>query len=121
MAHILAVDDEELCRFTVRAILESAGHQVDEAEDGACALSLIKKHQYEVIILDIVMPRKEGMETIIELKKDYPDQKIIAISGGGRTKNLDYLKIANSLGVDDCLAKPFTDTDLLKAVDGCLA
>ena len=66
------------------------------------------------------MPRKEGVETIIELKKDKPDQKVIAVSGGGRIKNMDYLKVAKSLGVDDCLTIPFDETDLLTTVDQCL-
>lgn len=121
MARILVVDDEELARFTMRTILESAGHEIDEAGDGEVGVSMIKKHRYEVVLLDIVMPKQEGLGTIIELKKDYPDQKIIAVSGGGRTKNQNYLRMASSLGVDETLAKPFTEAQLLAAVNQCLA
>ena len=67
------------------------------------------------------MPKKEGVETIIELKRDYPSVRIVAISGGGRTRNLDFLKLARGYGADKVLAKPFSEEELLSAVDGCLA
>jgi len=121
MARILVVDDEELARFTIRDILETAGHEVDEATNGNEAISSQTADPFDLIITDIVMPEKEGVETIIELKRDYPDLKIIAISGGGRTKNVDYLKLADEFGADKILAKPFSEEELLERVDACLA
>jgi len=116
MARILVIDDEELARFTMREILEAAGHTVDEAEDGDVGISKFEANPTDVIVTDIIMPKKEGVQTIIELKRDHPEVKIIAVSGGGRTRNMDFLKLAEEFGADKILAKPFADDDLLAAV-----
>ena len=121
MARILVVDDEELARFTIRDILETAGHEVAEAENGKEAIESQTAGPFDLIITDIIMPEKEGVETIIELKRDYPDLKIIAISGGGRTKNLDFLQLADEFGADKILAKPFSEDELLERVNDCLS
>ena len=121
MAKILVVDDEELARFTIRDILESAGHQVEEAENGVEALASQSAGPFDLIITDIIMPEKEGVETIIELKKLHPSLKIIAISGGGRTRNLDFLKLAKEFGADSILAKPFSEDELMEHVNACLS
>lgn len=121
MARILVVDDEELARFTIRDILETAGHVVDEAANGNEAIASQVADPFDLIITDIVMPEKEGVETIIELRRDYPDLKIIAISGGGRTKNMDFLKFADEFGADKILAKPFSEEELLERVNECLS
>ena len=120
MARILVVDDEELARFTIRDILETAGHEIEEAENGKQAIERQKAEPFDLIVTDIVMPEKEGVETTIELKRDYPDLKIIAISGGGRTKNLDFLHLADAFGADKILAKPFSEDELLERVNECL-
>jgi len=120
MARILVVDDEELARFTIREILETAGHEITEAENGNEAIASQNANPFDLIITDIIMPEKEGVETIIELKADYPNLKIIAISGGGRTKNLDFLKLADEFGADKILAKPFSEDELMEYVDVCL-
>jgi len=121
MAHILIIDDEELARYTVREILQSAGHKVAEAANGAEGIALQKAQLFDLIITDIIMPEKEGVETIIELKRDFPDLKIISISGGGRTRNLDFLRLAKQFGAECALPKPFSEDDLLKCVNSCLA
>ncbi len=124
MARILIVDDEELARFTIRDFLETAGHVVDEATNGKEAIESQNADPFDLIITDILMPEKDGVETTIELKRDYPDLKIIAISGGGRTKDLDFvctiLKRAYGFGADKILAKPFSKEDLLERVNNCL-
>ena len=116
MANILVADDEELARFTIREILEAEGHTVVEAKNGVEAIALFNKHPTDLIITDIIMPDKEGIETIIELKRDHPEVKIIAISGGGRTRNLDFLDLAKRYGADVILAKPFSEDELLGAL-----
>jgi CheY-like chemotaxis protein len=121
MARILVIDDEELARFTMREILESAGHAVEEAKNGAQGISLQRSQPFDVVITDIIMPEKEGVQTIIELRQDFPTLPIIAISGGGRTRNLDFLRIAEQYGARKILPKPFSEEDLLDAVGGCLA
>lgn len=120
MARILVIDDEELARFTVASLLESAGHEVVEAPNGQVGLSLQNAQLFDLVVTDIIMPKKEGVETIIKLKRDHPDLKIIAISGGGRTRNLDFLKLAKQFGADKILAKPFTEKELMEEVNACL-
>ncbi len=121
MARILVIDDEELARFTMREILEGAGHEVAEARNGNQGLAFQKAQLFDLVVTDIIMPDKEGVETIIELKRDFPDLPIIAISGGGRTRNLDFLKLAEQYGAQKILAKPFSEEDLVEAVKTCLA
>ena len=121
MTRILVIDDEELARFTIREILETADFEVDEAENGRVGIDKQKAAPFDLIITDIIMPEKEGVETIIDLKQEFPDLKIIAISGGGRTRNLDFLKLSERFGAGKILAKPFTEGQLLEAVNDVLA
>jgi len=121
MTRILVIDDEELARFTIREILETADFEVDEAENGRVGVDKQKATPFDLIITDIIMPEKEGVETIIDLKQEFPDLKIIAISGGGRTRNLDFLKLSERFGAAKILAKPFTEGQLLEAVHDVLA
>ncbi|SCA56001.1 Response regulator [Candidatus Terasakiella magnetica] len=120
MAHILVIDDEELARFTIREIVEGYGHTIIEAVNGNQGLEKFRQNDVDLIITDIIMPEKEGIETIIELKREQPDLKVIAISGGGRTRNLDFLKLAGEMGADTILAKPFSSDELMSAVNKCL-
>lgn len=117
MPRVLVIDDEELARFTIREILEGAGYEVEEAENGRIGVDMQNATPFDLIVTDIIMPEKEGVETIIDLKKDYPDLGIIAISGGGRTRNLDFLKLSERFGASKILAKPFTEGQLLEAVN----
>ena len=121
MARILVVDDEQLARFTMREILESAGHDVTEAKNGAQGIACQKAQPFDVVITDIIMPEKEGVQMIMELKRDFPELPIVAISGGGRTRNLDFLKIAERYGAQKILAKPFSEEELVDVVNACLA
>lgn len=120
MAKILVIDDEEMARYTVMKILHSAGYEVTEAENGDLGLRRLGSQPADLVITDIIMPEKEGIGTILELKQNYPDVKIIAMSGGGRTVNLDYLGKAQKLGANAAIAKPFTKDELLTVVNACL-
>ena len=119
MARILVIDDEELVRASMRMILEAAGHEVAEAENGEQGIDRHRERRFDIVITNILMPHKEGIETILELRRDFASLKIIAISGGGRTRNLDYLEQARKLGADVTLAKPFSNEQLLESVDAC--
>jgi CheY-like chemotaxis protein len=121
MAKILVIDDEELNRFSIRKVLEGAGHEVAEAVDGVVGLEMQKKQNFNLIITDILMPKKEGLETLQEIKEGYPGISVIAISGGGRLGNMDFLSAAELLGADAILAKPFTDEQIVTCVSECLA
>ena len=120
MARILVIDDEELVRFTVKQALEKAGHEVVEAADGNDGIEIYRQSPVDLIITDIIMPQKEGVETIVELRREDPDVKIIAIFGGGRTGNTDYLEMAKKFGARRVLRKPFGRQELLAAVQETL-
>ena len=117
MARILVIDDDADVRAVILDTLESAGHEVILAGDGNQGLRLQRLHQAELVITDILMPEKEGIETIRELRHEFPKQKIIAMSGGGRAlASLDYLKVARELGAHVVLHKPFGSDKVLDAV-----
>jgi CheY-like chemotaxis protein len=120
MANILVVDDEAIARFSIRDTLESAGHSVVEAADGKDAIERLTTDPFDLVITDIIMPKREGLEIIIEMKRDYPELKIIAISGGGRTKNLDFLELAEKFGADRVIAKPSSKAELMENGNACL-
>jgi CheY-like chemotaxis protein len=111
---VMIVDDEPGVRLLVRQMLLRAGYQVVEAEDGKKAHTLMKAHLADLVITDMVMPDKEGVEVIQSFRKEFPRVKIIAISGafmGGH-----YLQIAKALGADAVLPKPFRELELVGLV-----
>lgn len=115
MAKILIVDDEELARFALQEILEADGHVISVARNGVEGLNMALRGDMDLVVTDIIMPDKEGVEMIKDLKARLPDLPVIAISGGGRTRNLNFLEIAQHFGADAVLAKPFTP-DALQGV-----
>jgi len=121
MANILLVDDDDNFRSMLRITLQRLGHQISEASNGLVALKLFQLHLYDVVILDLIMPEKEGIETIRDLRKQRPDVKIIAMFGGGRLKAMDILSVAKAVGADQVLAKPFSNDNLLDALNAVTA
>lgn len=113
---ILVVDDEKPMRSILRQMLERAGYEVLDAPDGKSALCFFKEKPADLIITDLIMPGKEGLEMIMDLKKDFPKVKIIAMSGGGQQDPKDSLDMAIKLGADCTLCKPFDRDDLLMTV-----
>lgn len=97
-------------------MLERPGYKVLEAPNGKEGIKLFREYPVDLIITDLLMPEKDGIEVIMELKRDFPDVNIIAISGGGHVGAEDYLHMAEKLGVQYTLAKPFDREALLKAV-----
>ena len=116
MARILVVDDEPSIRDLVALVLELDKHEVVTAGDGNSALAEIDKSDFDLVITDLVMPDREGIETIISLRKSRPQLKVIAMSGGGFGNAGDYLALAAGVGAARTLAKPFTNDQLLKTV-----
>ena len=121
MANILLVEDEEQLRSMLKIVLESAGHTVQEAGDGKEALESYIRNPADLMVTDIVMPNKEGIETILEFRRNHPGLRIIAMSGGGRNSAQDYLKLAKSFGADYVLSKPFSNQAILDVVKTVLA
>ena len=121
MAEILVVDDEEMVRLTVRNILQAVGHTIIEAANGVDALKILTKQCPAIIITDILMPEKEGIETILEIRRGCRNIKIIAMSGGGRAHQMDFLNFAKQAGADRILPKPFSGGQLITAIDELLS
>ena len=120
MGRILVVDDDAQMRDMISETLKIAGHEVEDACDGAEAMNCLKHNRFDLAIIDIVMPEKEGIETIREVRRDYPDLKFFAISGGGRLGPRQYLEVAESLGASRTFVKPFERQTLLKAINKAL-
>ena len=117
MARVLVIDDNKELRELLKRWLEGAGYEVQEAFNGAEGLRLYRENPADLVVADIIMPEKEGIETMVELRKDYPDVKLIAISGGGFEKPDSYLEGAKLIGgALRTFAKPFKREDFLKAV-----
>jgi DNA-binding NarL/FixJ family response regulator len=100
--------------------LQRAGHAVTAVSNGVQGLAAYRSVPTDVVITDLVMPDKEGIQTIMELRNEFPDARVIAISGGGRHVGTDYLQLARRLGARRALAKPFSTQDMPAAVDDLL-
>ncbi len=120
MAKILVFDDEPSILLMLKKMLEKAGHEVDIALNGRLGMELFKKNKPDLLITDILMPEKEGLETILELRRLYPELKIIAISGGGRIGPDGYLPSAKLFGADMIFPKPLVQKEFLQAVSTLL-
>jgi DNA-binding response OmpR family regulator len=121
MKRILIIEDDEQLRPMIRRILEKAGYGVVEAPNGKEGIRLFRAQSADLIITDIFMPEKEGLETITELRRDFPDVRIIAMSGGGiKTGTFSTLPYAKALGAHGTLSKPFQHRELLDMVEAVL-
>lgn len=117
MPRILIIEDDEDVRDMLAELLSTEGHQVDTAQDGAQGWAAFRANPADLVITDIVMPEQEGLATIRQLNKEYPDVPVIAISGGGRVDSQEYLEMASVMGASATLAKPFSHADILSLVD----
>ena len=120
MARILVIDDDEQLRRMLCMALRRAGYVVVEAGNGNEGLERFREAPTDLIITDLLMPEKEGLETIMDIRREFPDAKIIAMSGGGRAGNLNFLRVAERLGAQRTIAKPFNLQALLAAVQDLL-
>ncbi len=116
MSYILVVDDDSNFRQMLCQTLERAGYRVVESEDGNVAIKACESEVPALVITDIIMPEKEGLETIQELRAKYPEVNIIAMSGGGRISPDSYLPLAKGLGAVKTLQKPFRREEVIMAV-----
>jgi CheY-like chemotaxis protein len=117
MARILVIEDNADIRTLFKRRLEMSGHEVVEAADGDAGINLYRMDPTDIIITDIVMPGKEGIETIMELRQDYPDAKIIAVSGGGEAvTSSTCMRLAKHLGAQLTFTKPIDWRQLSEAI-----
>lgn len=116
MARILIVDDDEIIRDYLRVILED-NHQIHEARNGDEGLALYRKHLFDLVITDILMPVRDGIEMIMEIMESFPDARIIAISGGGRGLEASFnLEMAKNFGAMRVLEKPISPEEMRNAI-----
>jgi DNA-binding response OmpR family regulator len=116
MARILVIEDDTLVGEWLADLLGRAGHDVRRAENGHEGIRLLAQSPADIVITDMIMPEKEGFETITELHRDHPEVPIVAISGGGQTGPKDYLETARLLGAAEVFAKPLDGPALLAKV-----
>lgn len=120
MKKILIIDDEPHILLMLKKMLEKYDYEIDLAANGVEGLELFRKSKPELVITDIIMPEKEGLETIREMRRIRPDLQIIAMSGGGKVSADSYLEIARIFGAKKVIAKPFTKQEMVSAVQELL-
>ncbi|MCC6598449.1 MAG: response regulator [Alphaproteobacteria bacterium] len=113
---VLVIDDESGVREVIFESLRLCGYKMLQAENGKNAMDLIEQGcRPNIVVTDLIMPEQDGMETIQLLRQNFPQIKLVAISGGGRRNNVDFLTLADDLGVDATLPKPL-DMDELERI-----
>lgn len=120
MARILIIDDDDEARTGLRRLLESDGHEVEEAADGSQALRRFAGSPADVVFTDIFMPHMDGLEFVMRVRETFPEAPIVAMSGGGQIEAGPVLQAAEALGVVRSLAKPLTRDAVRAAVEVAL-
>ena len=121
MRRILIIDDEPYILLMLKKMLERAGYEVDLASNGREGMAVFEQNSADLVITDIIMPDKEGLELILEMKKKRPELKIIAMSGGGRISPESYLECARHFGAEKVFQKPFRQKEIVSAVKELLS
>lgn len=116
MPGVLLVEDDEQLRKLLKRLLTVSGYEVWEAQNGKGVGAMYEAHHPDLVITDVVMPEKEGLEVIMDLRRRDQKVKIITMSGGGQIDGEAYLLIARKLGVQHTLSKPFSNADFLNVV-----
>jgi two-component system, chemotaxis family, chemotaxis protein CheY len=121
MSSVLVIDDDPVMCAVIKGVLHGEGFAVTSAGDAQSGISRFAELNPDLVIVDILMPGKEGMATILELREANPEARILAITGGGNFAAGDVLRIAELLGADNSLKKPFEPAALVDTVKRCLA
>jgi DNA-binding NtrC family response regulator len=121
MARVLVIDDDlRLRQLLCKILKKNQGHEVYDAANGKDGLELIRKHSVDLVVTDIFMPEEDGIGTIMKICDNFPDVKIIAISGGGNVIDVDFLNLASCLGAQKVFQKPFDTDNFLLTVEEML-
>lgn len=120
MATILVIDDDAPMRRIMNRLLSAEGHSVIEAPNGRLGLDAFRIHRPALVVTDILMPEKEGIETIRAIRQVNSETRIVAVSGGGHGHHMQYLDMARELGADASLSKPFRGAELVDTVNRLL-
>ncbi len=118
---ILVVDDEPELRELIQLVLRGAGHAVVGAADGREAAQMIASQPFDIVMTDLIMPERDGLEFIAEVRAKYPNVRVIAMSGGGHIARDSYLRIAQGFGAHAILEKPFENREVFSAIESALA
>ena len=121
MARVLVVDDETLVRSVVGRIIARAGHEAHEVSDGVEAVQRVREGDYDVVLLDINMPKMNGLEVISTLRDIAPGLPVVAMSGGGLLPKSLLLANADLLGATETIEKPFEPQELMATIERALA
>jgi DNA-binding response OmpR family regulator len=121
MNSVLVIDDDPVVCAIVQRVLEGDGFSVSAAGDAQTGLSRFAELNPDLVIVDILMPGKEGIATILELREANPEARILAMTGGGNFAASEVLRVAELVGADNSLEKPFAPAKLLSSVKRCLA
>lgn len=113
---VLVIEDDTVLLMAMTDWLKAEGYRVMAAADGGRGLDLFRQMKADIVVTDIIMPEREGIETLMALKALAPETRVLAISGGGRVAAGDFLTLAKSLGADGVLAKPFRREAFLETV-----
>jgi len=120
-ASILVIDDDAAVSRTLSLMLTRGGYQVSTAASGRKGLELLASGGFDLVLTDIIMPELDGIEAIRRIRDDYPDLRVIAMSGGGQIHKADFLHMAQVLGADRVIEKPVRSERLLELVKAALA
>ena len=110
---VLVIDDDEAVRSSLEMLLEAYDYEVVLARDGRQGLAAFRANSPDVVLVDLMMPVQDGIETIVQIRREWPDAYIVAMSGGARIGNWDGLAVARELGADHAIEKPFEADELL--------
>jgi|HubBroStandDraft_6_1064221.scaffolds.fasta_scaffold96821_3 DNA-binding NtrC family response regulator len=114
---VLITDDDKLILASFRHALERQGYKVLLAEEGASALAFLEKETVDIVFLDILMPGKDGLETLLEIKRRFPGVPVHVMSGGGTRSRHDFLTVAQKFGASSVIRKPVIPVDLIKIIE----
>lgn len=115
---VCVIDDDDLIRDHIAALLEPNGYEVLAAPSARAGLAMIAERDPDVVLVDIIMPDKDGVELIAEIRRRWPDLRVVAMSAGGQVGPSLYLQIAQTMGAHACLTKPLSLTELTTALAG---
>jgi CheY-like chemotaxis protein len=119
-ARILVADDDAGFRHVIRRMLEGAGYEVEEAENGDAAMVAYRARPADLILMDVYMPGADGVEAMVRLRQEFPNLRVVAVSGGGFLDREHVLDLAQRLGADRTLTKPVNKKILLTALNEVL-
>ncbi|MBU0690790.1 response regulator [bacterium] len=117
MARVLIVDDDKNIGDVLLETLTFEGYEPIYVEDGSAAMNILREQHIDVTLMDIIMPKQEGLQTIRQIRKEFPEVPIIAMSGGGRVGPTNYLTVAKLLGARYAFTKPINNEELLHAIN----